>query len=791
MAGIGSSLRVLTASCGLSLFPLCWLAPANAQTRESAAIRLDATTLDAALTTLARQTGVEIVSTEPGLRTIRIVPLTGTFTVRQALDRLLDHTGYRAIPVRGGSFRVIRAAIAKPPRVRPARLPSSPQPTPEIIVTASKQRIALLRFPGSLTLIAPGNELTPSGANDLDAISRVTPVVETTQLGAGRNKLFVRGIADSSFNGATRSTATVYFGDVELGYSGADPGLKLLDIQRTEVMEGPQGTLYGAGSIGGIVRVTPNPANLTAASGEISAGLLATLGGAPGFDAAGVLNVPIKSGAVGLRMVGYRTRDGGYIDDTERNLDNVNRVDTVGGRAALRVEPGNGWLIDTSVLGQQIDAKDSQYIDFAANGLTRATTLSEPYSNNILLGRLVVTKHWPSGLELLSATGVAQYRSLDLFDVPRAAGLEPAIYRTALTNQLLTQEMRLSRALAGGTSWLIGFSLLRDSNQQDREQGPVGNPNSIIGVTNLARSASGFGELTLAFSQRFSATVGLRLTVARDDAQPSAKPISTGYLSGQQTTRLDPTLALSYLLKPRWSVFARYQSGYRTGGLAVARGIGRVASFEPDEITSGEVGLRLLPASPRALSFSAAGSYSRWTNIQADLISRVGASYTTNLGNARIYTLEGSAAWQPLTGLHGTVAVLYSYNLVSGSIADTSVRDNRRLAQTPSFAANSTLDYRWKSGNAGEWRVGGSAQYVGRAVLGTGDLLDISHNPYLVLGASANWTHDRFGVSLSADNLLNSQADRFSFGNPFTLVKRSQQTPLRPLTVRLGTSFAW
>ena len=75
--------------------------------------------------------------------------------------------------------------------------------------------------------------------SDMADLARATPILQNSELGPGRNKIFIRGIADSSFNGPTQSTASVYFGDVQLAYSGADPGLKLIDMQDVEVMEGP------------------------------------------------------------------------------------------------------------------------------------------------------------------------------------------------------------------------------------------------------------------------------------------------------------------------------------------------------------------------------------------------------------------------------------------------------------------------------------------------------------------------------------------------------------------------
>ncbi|WP_339501660.1 TonB-dependent receptor plug domain-containing protein, partial [Pseudomonas canadensis] len=147
------------------------------------------------------------------------------------------------------------------------------------------------------------------------------------------------------------------------GYSGPEPSLNLYDMKGVEVLEGPQGTLYGSGAIGGIIRLTPNPVDLRVASASLSSGATATEGGGGGFDVAGMANLPLIEDRVGLRVVGYRDRDGGFIADQTRKLSNINRTDTVGGRATLAVDPGGGWGVELGALTQRIDAADAQYAE--------------------------------------------------------------------------------------------------------------------------------------------------------------------------------------------------------------------------------------------------------------------------------------------------------------------------------------------------------------------------------------------------------------------------------------------
>lgn len=752
------------------------------------AIAIPATTLDIALGTLAQQTGADIASTETGLARIRVAPLGGRLSLHTALDRLLAGSGYRAIAIDAKSYRVVRGGHRSV--VRQAA-PASPVAGADIVVTASKQRVTLSRYPGSISILTglagPG---APGTTPDLDSAARLLPVLQSTALGNGRDKIFIRGVADSSFNGATQSTASQYFGDVPLVYAGPEPDLRLYDMQDVEVMEGPQGTLYGAGAIGGIIRLTPAPVDLVRAGGAIEAGASLTASGAPGFDLSARVNVPLIDETLGVRGVAYRIRDGGYIDDVGQRRSDVNRTDTAGGRITARFDPGGGWDIELGALTQRITGQDAQYADLAGP-LSRSASVPQPYHSQFALGRMVVTKSWDSGVELLSASGISDYHSGDLFDATATAGGAPQIYQTDSSRLLLTQELRVSRSLPGGNRWVIGLTLLQNRDAQARETGLINTPIEIIGVTNVTRSASLFGEGTLAFTRNLSLTLGGRVTVARVDGEPSTRPANNSFIRGRSTRRFDPTAALSWRIAPRLSAFARMQTGYRTGGIAVARGVGRVADFDSDSIIVGEFGLRLLREGETGLALSASTSFARWRDIQADLLNRRGASYTTNLGNARIETLEGSADYVPLPGLHMAAAFLYTQNRVSGALADLSKPDNRRLPETPPIAGNVELSYEWAGGADTRWRIAGRGAYAGRSVLGVGDVLDISQGKYAVAGLDGSWRRHGLTATIGIDNLLDSHANRFAFGNPFTFIARDQMTPVRPRTVRLALARSW
>jgi hypothetical protein len=203
-----------------------------------------------------------------------------------------------------------------------------------------------------------------------------------------------------------------------------------------------------------------------------------------------------------------------------------------------------------------------------------------------------------------------------------------------------------------------------------------------------------------------------------------------------------------------------------------------------------ELGVRYLRRGTTGLSLGSSLSLTRWDDIQADLITRRGTPNTVNLGDAAILAWEGSAMWVLRPGLTASASFLLSRNRVTGPLAELSQRRNRRLPNTPLFSAHGEVGYRWL-GAAGQPMVRLTGSFVGRSVLGTGDLFDIAQGRYLLLGAAAGIDWQRVHWSLSAENLANSAANRFSFGNPFSLSARDQTTPLRPRNVRLGISTRW
>jgi iron complex outermembrane recepter protein len=797
-----------------------------AQNRE---LSLPGGRLGDAIVALGRQAGVSIGVTDPSLAASRVPAVRGRMNVEQALARLLADSDARFVRVGPGSYRIVR----RPPRPRPplriARRPVTPAvtlaaaPTPAeeqaVLVVGARRPVSLSAYPGGVEIVDGDDPELASAPRGSEALIARLPGLASTHLGPGRNKLFIRGIADSSFSGPTQATAGQYLGETRLNYNAPDPDLRLFDIDRVEILEGPQGTLYGAGSLGGVIRVMPNRPRTDVAGGTLSVGVTATRHGDPGGDVAGVLNVPLVEGRLGLRIVGYGAQDGGYIDDSLRGRDDVNRVRTYGGRAALRLETESGWTFDASASGQRIRGRDGQYADRGAPPLTRESAIAQPFGSDYLLADLVVSRDW-GRTRFTTAFGWVHHDIDELYD-STVFNLPPQLYAQHTRVRLLSAESRLSGQTGGGISWVVGTSIMSNRSRQRRMAGAVVDPEQLAGVENRIEELALFGEASLALSPDLTITVGARFSQSHlsgrslDTAALVLQPLfgSIDAARAADASRKEsaflPSVALAWEAAPRLLVFARYQESFRPGGLAVEGNVFRVTElgaptgmvtpagdmfirrFRNDNLSSLEAGLRYGRSGAGAFDVSASFSYTRWEDIQADTVSLFGFPTTTNIGDGRIYTFEMRAGWRPLPGLSLEAALLANDSLVVDPFPGIVLQPNSPLPNVADIGARGAVDYQMALAPDLDLRLGGSIRYVGDSVLGIGPILGEKQGKVTDISVGARLEHGPHAFTLNVTNLLDEVGNRFAMGSPFTLIENPQVTPLRPRSVRIGWQFVF
>ncbi|CCW18797.1 TonB-dependent receptor [Sphingobium indicum BiD32] len=795
---------------------LAIVTPAQAADRQN--ISIAPARLGEAVVALGRQTGVSIGMSDQSLAGIATPAVTGRLSVEGALRRLLRGSGATARRIDATTWRIVRARPAPRPTT-PAPVPAAPlpdQPAADIIVTASKRDTPLPRYAGMVEAL--DSNLFSSGeasGGTATLLARVASL-SSTHAGAGRNKLFIRAIADSGVAGPTQATTGQYLGDMRLNYAAPDPDLKLYDVGRVEILEGPQGTLYGAGSLGGIIRIMPNAPNLGEFGGQVSAGLSATQHGDPGGDLSATINLPIVAERIALRVVGYGVQDSGYIDDVSRDLNDVNRARTYGGRAALRFAPDENWTIDINGVYQHIEGRDAQYATQSLGRLQRASSVAQPYFSDYLLGNIRIERQWDT-LRFVSSTGFVHHDLAESYDATQQDG-PPSLFRQRNDVEIFSTENRLVRDLDNGLGWILGASYLQSRSKLRRTLTSYGTaplqpqvipgvpmfgggmPATATGVRNSVKEATLFGEASFEPVKGLIATVGGRLTNSRLSGE-ALDPIAA--LSSADLARAEaqadrsetiflPSFALLTDAITDITLYARYQQGFRPGGLAVDDQ--RVRRFQNDRASTVEIGFRKGVPGRDTIAISGNLAYTDWRNIQADVTDRIGLPTTANIGDGRIYTAEARMVVRPVARLTLDGSIIYNDSrLTQPAQFLRALSYGGRSLTLPNVAnlgGRLAFDYRAPLGDAMRLHLSGSARYVGKSQLGVGPILGRTQGDYIDTSLSASVTRGPVQMSLSLTNLLDSDGNRFSLGTPFDL-SSDYYTPLRPRTLRIGIDFAF
>ena len=361
---------------------LCWLSSASTLWAAGARLSFDLPPRPPAQAALAvgLRAGITIGVAVPCKGAA--VAIRGRMDARSAIELALVGSDCRAAWIDGQTVRIERRP--RPSKVVPAKPPPlvlPPTSLAEVVVTASKRGLDLFDLPGSVSVVQ-AQALSAVRVRDTADLRLLASGMTVTNLGPGRDKVLLRGLSDGAFTGHTQSTVGLYWNQTPTTYNAPDPDLRLVDVQSVEVLRGPQGTLYGAGAIGGVVSVTPVAPDLSRVKGFVSTTGATTASGDPSAGAEAMFNLPLAGDKAALRLVAYGEEDGGYIDLPRLGVQNADHTQETGVRAAFRAEPNADWSVTLGDIYQDIYSDDTQYTTGDPEGLERDTLVREPHDND-------------------------------------------------------------------------------------------------------------------------------------------------------------------------------------------------------------------------------------------------------------------------------------------------------------------------------------------------------------------------------------------------------------------------
>lgn len=706
-------------------------------------------------------------------------------TVEEALNRILAGSSYAAVRVGATAWRIEhlpRAATAPRSSTTPKQGVPLPPPPEPIIVSATKTPRDVQTLPIAIARIDLADKRRGLPDAGSDWIAAHTDGLSLTHSGPGRNRMFLRGVADSAFSGESQSTVAILLDNARVTYAAPDPDIRLVDVERVEVLKGPQGSLYGTGALGGIYQIRTNQPQFAETAIATSGGGQATAQGAPGYGGSIVVNLPIAEDNAALRVVGYSMDEGGWIDTGPRT--NSNTVRVAGARAAIAAETDSGWRIDISGLAQRINADDSQYV-YSPGARSRPAQLPEPHDNDITVVSALAAGP-VGGMRLEIDSSHVWHEVRDTFDATvgaEAFGLaDPQLLSDDRKYRIWNAEARLSGAISD-IEWLLGLS--RIEAKQVALVSLSSTSDSIARLDDDRRTSTEtalFGNVRLPLGKAFAIEAGARLFAGsvQDTRLVAGDPVTRDL----HRTGLTPSASLSWSPDQSRLVFLRYGSALRQGGVDIAAD-GALESYNSDELQSLEVGWReLLPWGGR-LEIGAFAT--RWQDMQSDMLQGDGLIETMNVGDARILGLEASFEQDFGTFLHAELGGV----VVDGKL----VRDesgleleDRRLPIVPSYTLRGSLRHDFAVGD-GTATIGLGVRYVGPARLTFDPLLDRQMGDVIDGRVEGRIAIGRFEAGLTIDNLFGCDDDTFAFGNRLRIRDMEQFTPLRPTTATL--SFGW
>ena len=676
----------------------------------------------------------------------------------------------------------------------------------EVIVTASKRPERAQDVPASLSTFT-ADQLQSLHVAALQDLAAYAPGLTIVSGGSpGQTEIILRGF-EAFLNGPMVATLV---DDSPVGASTDQAqesvyqlDLIPFDVERIELLRGPQGTVYGANAMAGVLKYVMKYPSLTQTRAQVGGGVFGIYnGGGAGYEGHAFLSAPLINETLALRVSAYARTTPGYIDNPTLGARHENELVQKGARLALLWEPQDNLALRLQGIYQKTDsdgnasayaerlgsATDPYYRPGAWIGgdLTYNHAIPEPFVGELKL--LTATVNWHLALaDFTSATSAQDKQEHNTFDVSRFFGqllpmFDPGVTSTNVRGRIqlrtkrFTQELRVASPSGRHVEWQVGafYSHERSTNDQfldalDSRLAPIPGltPFGVLYKPGTYRETAVFGTLTYHLSDRFDLTGGVRGLTNKQLIQ-QITPSPQIYLPpSYQTFPIASETLANYAFSSRYHmskdsmIYLRVANGYRPGNANFIDP--QYPQIPPvtksDTMVDYELGAKAEFLGERA-SLDFAVFKQNLSNFQTRATTPDGAIiYTINAGNVTGKGFEVAALYTPTSAWHLGVNVAYTDMYATETVPSAAIAAGARMPSSPEWTASATADYRF--GRLGRWTADLSASWRYTDMMYT----TISSQPpvgvipgYSLFDFNTKLATDRYEISVYAKNLLDKRA---------------------------------
>jgi outer membrane receptor protein involved in Fe transport len=648
-----------------------------------------------------------------------------------------------------GAFSLVIASMASATDGSENTSPDSSQNgrLDEIIVTARKRAERLEDIPAAITVVDAQSMVQNHDVTLQDYYATV-PGLSIVSTGNGQTAIMMRGLSTGV---SGNPTVGITIDDVPIGAtetaiingSAYVPDLDPADLQSVEFLKGPQGTLYGASSVGGVVRYVTAVPDLTSTSGHVQVDGSTIPGGGVGYGVRGSVNIPVIADTLAVRISAFDRRDPGYVDDPSQGRENVNSVDVYGAHLDALFQATQNFSVRFTALTQRSEGNGDSSID--TNYLYQPTlgdlkhsrlTGSGPYDFEIQLYSAVLKYH----TDLFDVTSISAYSEFrpdqNIDETPQIGAASEAIFGVGgsdqtyvNTNKKVSEEIRLSSATGSKLAWEVGGFFTHENNgpglgrywANDLTTGEQAGLLLNYYFTSTYQEFAGFANLTYHFTDRFDIQVGGRegrntQSYYQDVSGPLNGPeatLSTRSSDNSFTYMVTPRLRLSDSVMTYFSLSSGYEPGgpntpeYPSPSIPV--------TFAPSTTLNYELGIKSRLLHDR-LSIDADVFYIDWSKVQLTGITPVLlTTYTFNGGKAKSEGVEIATEFKPIEGLTLSATAAYIDAMLTNNAGNSFPgTSGNPLPFSSKYSASLSAEEQFHINGSVTGFIGTTAAYVGK-----------------------------------------------------------------------------